>query len=170
MRWIVPFSFILLLQMACAHKNTEHSKEAAQTQATQTMQATLETGSSNERRVAVSVSDDTAQPFVINEPVPPSRLVEPGQKIRWTFLNNSASKNIVSVTIDKFQSGDDDSICADGTKDFHFGTIPKGEERSLVGCVVKEPDTMPKSYKYNISVCGASPPCALLDPIIVITR
>jgi hypothetical protein len=166
MKWIVPISLILMLQAACVHKNTEQS-----THATQTMQASADVSMSLEQRIAVSISDDTAKPFVIDEPVPPTRLVAPGQKIRWTLINNSASKDVNSVTINQFHADDgDDSVCEDGTKEFTIGTIRKGEEKSILGCVVKEPATMPKRYKYSISVCGAAPPCTLLDPMIVITR
>lgn len=160
MKWMTFVVSLLLLQMSCVHKppiagvNEFNFKEKY-------------------RRVAISVSDDEVDGYIIDYPVPPERTFKVGDHPVWTIVNNTASQSVVSVKIGNFRSRGDDSICDNGMKEFELKTeIPAGQEKTFPAdeCTIKDPGASSKRYRYNITARVGSGVSVTMDPIIVITR
>lgn len=159
MKWMVLVVALILLQVSCVHKPIAGLNEFKLTE--------------KYRRIAISVSDDEVDGYIIDYPVPPERTLKAGDHPVWTIVNNTASQSVVSVKVGNFRSHGDDSICENGMKEFALNTeIPAGQERTFPvdECTVKDPGESAKRYRYNITAKVGSGVSVTMDPIIVITR
>lgn len=159
MKWMALVVALVLLQVSCVQKPIAGLNEFKLTE--------------KYRRVAISVSDDEVDGYIIDYPVPPERTLKVGDHPVWTIVNNTSSQSVVSVKIGNFRSRGDDSICDNGMREFALnGDIPAGQEKTFPAdeCSVKDPGASPKRYRYNITARIGSGASVTMDPIIVITR
>lgn len=158
-RALLVVSIIFLFFASCVHTKTDGDH-----------------GRGGKKRIAIAVSGNMKNGYVIEEPVPSEAILNYGRKVKWNIINNTEDATITYVKVCDFDANGDkapfEGTAADQVFEWNTELLP-GEEHpekeSNSAKTLSNGET--RSYKYGIEVkvkSGMNP--EKRDPKVIITE